>query len=169
LSAPARSWPELVLALAVLAIAGLLGAGALTIPSAAGYGGVGPNFLPWLVAAALLVCGVLLLTQALSGGFREREAPSGAARGDWRAFAWVSGGVLCCAASITRAGFVPACALCFVLAVRGLRLAEGRPGGDARTTLVDALTGAAIAWPVYLLFTRLLGISLPRLTESGWV
>ena len=27
-----------------------LAAGAVGIPSAAGYGGVGPNFLPWLVA-----------------------------------------------------------------------------------------------------------------------
>ena len=31
-----------------------LAAGAVSIPSAAGYGGVGPNFLPWLVAVSLV-------------------------------------------------------------------------------------------------------------------
>ena len=38
-----------------------LAAGAVSIPSAAGYGGVGPNFLPWLVAVALTVCGGFII------------------------------------------------------------------------------------------------------------
>ena len=38
-----------------------LAAGAVSIPSAAGYGGVGPNFLPWLVAVSLVVCGAFLV------------------------------------------------------------------------------------------------------------
>ena len=38
------------------------------IPSDAGYAGVGPDFLPWLVSAALFVCGALLLRQALVSG-----------------------------------------------------------------------------------------------------
>ena len=33
--------------------------GASSISSEAGYGGVGPNFFPWVVSIALLVCGVL--------------------------------------------------------------------------------------------------------------
>lgn len=164
-----RSTHEVALAVGVLGVGMLLAVGALSIPATAGYGGVGPNFLPWLVAVALLLCGALLLWQAWQGGFRERDEPSGAARGDWVAMAWVSAGVLATAALITRVGFVLACGLCFALAVRGLRGAEGRPAGDARQTAIDLATGLAIALPVYWLFTKLLAINLPGLTGSGWI
>ena len=166
---PTRSLHEAALAAGVLAIGALLAFGALSIKGEAGYGGVGPNFLPWGVSATLVVCGGLLLWQALAGGFRDREAPSGAARGDWVALAWVSAGVLVTAALITRIGFVLACALCFTLAVRGLRGAEGRPAGDVKQTLVDGVTGLAIALPVYWLFTKLLAINLPSLTGTTWL
>lgn len=169
MSAAARALPEAALAAGVLVIGALLGWGALSIPGEAGYGGVGPNFLPRLVSAALLVCGALLLWHALAGGFRDREPSSGAAQGDWVAMAWVSAGVLVTAALITRVGFVLACALCFTLAVRGLRGAEGRPAGDVRATAVDLCTGMAIAAPVYWLFTKLLAINLPGLTATGWL
>jgi putative tricarboxylic transport membrane protein len=165
----ARSLHEAALAVGVLLVGALFAFGALSIPGEAGYGGVGPNFLPWIVSAALLVCGALLLWHALQGGFREREAPSGAASGDWVALAWVSAGVLVTGASITRIGFVLACALCFTLAVRGLRGAEGKAAGGPKQTLIDAATGLAIALPVYWLFTKLLAIGLPGLTGSGWI
>jgi putative tricarboxylic transport membrane protein len=169
LTGPGRSLHEAALAAGVLVVAALLAFGALSIPGQAGYGGVGPNFLPWVVAVALLVCGALLMWHALAGGFRAREAPSGAERGDWVALAWVSAGVLAAAALITRVGFVIACALCFVLAVRGLRGAEGRPPGGVAQTAIDAATGAAIALPVFWLFTKLLAINLPSLTGSTWL
>ncbi len=168
-SAAPRSVHEAVLAGGVLAVGALLAFGALSIPGEAGYGGVGPNFLPWVVSAALLLCGALLMKQALTGGYRDREPPSGAAHGDWVAFAWVSAGVLVTAALITRIGFVLACALCFALAVRGLRGAEGKPAGGVTQTLIDAATGLAIALPVYWLFTKLLAINLPGLTGTGWL
>ena len=38
----------------VLLLGVLMAAGAWSIPSAAGYAGVGPNFLPWLVAVGLI-------------------------------------------------------------------------------------------------------------------
>lgn len=152
-----------------LAVGLVMAWGAAQVPSDAGYAGVGPNFLPWLVSAVLVVCGVGLLRQAFTGGFQAMEAPSGAARGDWRALAWVLAGVLLCAALMTTAGFVLANALGFGLAVRGLRLAEGRAGGGARQTLLDAVTGLAIAAPVYWLFTKLLAINLPGVTGTGWL
>jgi putative tricarboxylic transport membrane protein len=169
LTGSGRSLHEAALAAGVLVVAALLAFGALSIPGQAGYGGVGPNFLPWVVAVALAVCGSLLMWHALVGGFRDREAPSGAERGDWVALAWVSAGVLSTAALITRVGFVIACALCFVLAVRGLRGAEGRPAGGLTQTAVDAATGAAIALPVFWLFTKLLAINLPSLTGTTWL
>ena len=66
----------------VLLVGLALAAGAVSIPSAAGYGGVGPSFLPWAMAAALCVCGVLIIREARTGGFRVMDAPSGAEHTD---------------------------------------------------------------------------------------
>jgi putative tricarboxylic transport membrane protein len=152
-----------------LVVGAVMAYGALAIPSAAGYAGVGPNALPWLVTVVLLVCGAWLIWEARSGGYREMEVPSGAAQGDWKAFAWVVAGVVANASLITVIGFILACTLCFALAVRGLRLAEGKPGGDLRQSVIDAVTGILIAAPVFWMFTKLLAINLPGLTASGWI
>lgn len=152
----------------VLALAGLLAWGAVGISSESGYAGVGPNFLPWVVAAMLAVCGTWLVWQARTGGLRDMEEPSGGERGDWHAFALVSAGLLANALLVTRIGFILSCALCFVLAARGLRLAEGRPA-SLPVTGRDALMGLAIAAPVYWVFTKLLSINLPGLTATGWL
>ncbi len=153
----------------VLAVGGLLAFGATSLPAGVGYSGVGPAVLPWFVSAALMLCGVLLLVQALRGGYRDLEEGSGAPRGDWRGLAWVGAGILANATLVTRAGFILSCALCFVLAVRGLRLSEGKPGGGPRQVAIDAFTGLAIAAPAFWLFTKVLSINLPGLTGSGWI
>ncbi|OYU72798.1 MAG: tripartite tricarboxylate transporter TctB, partial [Burkholderiales bacterium PBB5] len=59
--------------------------------------------------------------------------------------------------------------LCFVLAVRGFKSAEGQLNLGARAWLVDGLTGMAIAAPVYWMFTKALAINLPGLTSTGWL
>ncbi len=150
----------------------LLGAGlawgATGISSEAGYSGVGPNFLPWVVAITLLVCGAWLLVQALRGGFSGREAPEGAAQGDWLSFVWISAALLLNALLITRIGFIASCSLAFVIAVRGFHISQGRPRARAAAWIKDALVGAAISAPVFWLFTKVLGVNLPGLTSSGW-
>lgn len=147
-----------------------LAVGALGIPSAAGYGGIGPNFLPWLVAAVLTLCGVLIIREARTGGFRNMEAPSGAQRTHWTPGIWVSAGLLANAALITTIGFILSCTLCYVLAVQGLRRAAGEPAANRpRTWAIDVVTGAAISAPVFWMFTQFLAINLPGLTQSGWI
>ena len=167
-AAPSRTG-QVAIGVGALGVAAVLAIGAWQIPSEAGYAGVGPDFLPWVMSAAMATCGVLLVWQALRGGWRDMEAPSGAARGDWRALAWVVAGVVANASLITTAGFVLSCALCYALAVRGLRLSEGRAAGGARATLVDAVVGMLIAAPVYWLFTKLLAVNLPGISASGWI
>jgi putative tricarboxylic transport membrane protein len=147
----------------------LLAAGATQIRSEAGYGGVGPNFLPWVVGIGLALCGWVLLWQARSGGLRQMEEPSGAATGHWPGFVWVSAAVLANAALITTIGFILSCTLCFVLAMCGFKSAEGRLHFNARTLLIDALIGLVIAGPLYWMFSKLLGIKLPGLTQTGWI
>ena len=163
---PRTLWWETLVSLALVAVGGALAWGAIGIPSEAGYGGVGANFLPWVVALALVACGGVLLWQARRGGFRDMEAVDGDEQPHWPAFVGVSAGLLLNAALIERIGFVLGCALAYLLAVQGLRRAFGQ---RCDTWLVDALTGLAIAAPVFWLFRQLLAIHLPGLTATGWL
>lgn len=121
---------------AVVLIAGGLAFGAVSIPSNAGYGGVGPSFLPWLVAGVLAVCGAVLVWEALSGGFRSMDEPGGAARANKLAFVWVSAGLLLNAALIATVGFI--LSLHAVLRAGGARAA---PGGRAAIGRLGAHLG----------------------------
>ena len=58
---------------------------------------------------------------------------------------------------------------CFALAVRGLKGAEGSASDTPGVWIKDTLVGVAIAAPVYWMFTKGLGISLPGLTNTGWL
>jgi putative tricarboxylic transport membrane protein len=143
--------------------------GATSISSDAGYAGVGPNFLPWVVSALLGLCGVWLVWEARSGGFRDMDETDGADHGHWPGFAWVTAGIVLNALLITTIGFIFSCALCFVLAVRGFKSSEGRLDLSPRAWVTDTLIGMAIAAPVYWMFTKALAISLPGLTSTGWL
>lgn len=166
----ASSWPQTAVGVGVLLTGLALAAGAVSIPSEAGYGGVGPNFLPWVVSIALAVCGAFILWEARTGGFRDLGDPSGGERADWPAFAWVSAGLLINAALITTVGFIFGCTLCYVLAVQGLRRANGQQqAGTPRVWLTDVVTGLALSAPVFWMFTQFLAINLPGLTGTGWL
>ena len=169
-SAPSAIWPQTLVGAGVFLTGLALAFGAIDISSEAGYGGVGPNFLPWLVSVALTVCGGWIVWEARSGGFREMDAPSGAVDSYWAGFVWVSAGLLLNAALITSIGFILSCTLCYLLAVQGLRRASGQAGVNApRTWLIDLMTGLLIAASVFWTFTQFLAINLPGLTGTGWL
>jgi putative tricarboxylic transport membrane protein len=156
-----------------LAIGGLIVAGATQISAEAGYGGVGPNFLPWVVGLALVVCGGFLVWEAATGGFRGLYDEGGDGDGDgpadWVGFAFMSAGILLNAALITTIGFILSCALCFLLAECGLRHSQGRLSLHPAQLLKSAAIGIAVSAPVYWMFTKALAINLPGLTETGWL
>jgi putative tricarboxylic transport membrane protein len=164
---------QTVVAIGVLLLAAGMALGAWDIPSAAGYAGVGPNFLPWLTAIALAGCGVLLLREARTGGFRALEvdenAPEGEGQTYWAGLAWMSAALLLNAALITRIGFVLSCTLCFVLAAQGLRRSRSELATGLKPWLQDAVVGLCLAAPVYWMFTKFLAINLPGLTNTGWL
>ncbi|MFN9727064.1 tripartite tricarboxylate transporter TctB family protein [Acidovorax sp.] len=143
--------------------------GARSISSEAGYSGVGPSFVPWVVSIALLMCGVLCVVHARTGGFRNLEEGSGDVRAHWKGFIWVSAGLLLNAMLITTLGFILSCALCFVLSVRGFKSSEGALDLRLQAWIKDSCIGMAVAAPVYWLFTQLLAINLPGLTNTGWL
>ena len=161
--------PQTLIGAGSLALGAVLAFGATFISSEAGYAGVGPNFLPWVVAGVLSLCGGWLIYEARTGGFRQMDEASGANRADSGAFLWVSAGVLANAALLTTVGFILSCTLCFMLAVRGLRMSEGKTHGGVRGLVLDFVTGFLIAAPAFWLFTKLLGINLPGLTSTGWL
>lgn len=160
---------ETAIGAAVLLVALVMMWGASQIPADAGYAGVGPNFLPWLVAIALALCGGTLIWQARTGGFTHLPEPSGAASGDWPALMWVVAGVVANASLIERLGFIISCGLCYMLAVRGLRWAEGNTAWGLRQAMIDLLIGLSISAPVFWLFTKVLAVNLPALTGTGWL
>jgi putative tricarboxylic transport membrane protein len=167
---PTATWPQTLVGAGVLLTGLALAFGAIGISSEAGYGGVGPNFLPWLVSGVLTLCGAWILWEARTGGFRELDAPTGAEHAYWPGFVWVSAGLLLNAALITTLGFILSCTLCYVLAVQGLRRAGGQPSASQpRTWAIDLLTGALISAPVFWMFTKFLAINLPGLTTTGWI
>jgi putative tricarboxylic transport membrane protein len=168
MEAARRQRDQTLVGVGVIAVALGMGYGAMDIPSDAGYAGVGPNFLPWLVSCALLLCGGFLVYEARSGGFRDME-DVGDEKPYWPGFVWMSTGLLLNAALITTIGFIFSCALCFVLAARGLRDAQGPSISGFRSWGTDTVVGLAIAAPVYWMFTKFLAISLPGLTQSGWL
>ncbi len=169
-SDPSAVWPQTVVGAGVLLTGLALAFGAIGISSEAGYGGVGPNFLPWLVSVGLIICGAFIIWEARSGGFRDLEPPSGATQAYWPGFVWVSAGLLLNAALITTIGFILSCTLCYLMAVQGLRRAGGQTGVNAPLTWVtDFLVGLAISAPVFWMFTKFLAINLPGLTSTGWI
>ena len=170
-SASKSSHTQTLIGCGILALGGAMAVGAYMIPSESGYSGVGPNFLPGLVSAVLMICGAWVIWEARTGGFRNMDVAPGADTGFWSGFGWMSAGLLSNAALITTIGFILSCTLCFALAVRGLRTAEADKvvGFDVKQFIKDLLIGAAIAAPVYWMFTKLLAINLPGLTTTGWI
>ena len=169
---------EFILSFGVIALALGLALGASGISSEAGYAGIGPNFLPLLVSAGLFLCGGFLFWEAWSGGFRNGpdSDPSEASQAQpcWSGMAWMSAGLLLSAALITTIGFILSCALCFACAAHGLRQAVASSASSEspphiRSWLIDVALGLAISAPVYWMFTKFLAISLPGLTQSGWL
>lgn len=141
---------ELFFAAGVLLAGSALGIATAVLPAATSTNQVGPQALPAVIAAGLIVCGLALLREAWTGGFRNLpDTPSEAF--DGRAFAWISAGVLGHMLAIGIAGFVAASTLLVVAVARGF--------GSARVAR-DAVVGVALAATLYVIFTFGLGLSL---------
>jgi putative tricarboxylic transport membrane protein len=151
---------ELALSLAVVALG--IGASivAFRLPEAGGYARIGPNFMPKVVSAGLILLGIWLLAEVFTGGWRERVPDDPVERGEHAfqagAFAWVSAGLFAQMALIHNAGFVIAGAALYALVARGF--------GSARL-LRDLAVGLVLCVGVFLFFVRFLNVNLP----AGWL
>lgn len=139
---------ELAFALLLVALALLSLWQTLAIPVSPIYARVGPTAFPWIASVGLLVFSVVLLLQALRGGFPSVDRQKAA---DWRSLGWVGAGLAANAVLITSLGFVFAAVALFACTARGF--------GSERP-MRDALIGAVVGLAAFLGFARLLGVNI---------
>ena len=151
---------EVVLSVGVLAVGVIAAFIAFGLPETSGYARIGPNFMPKFVAGGLVVCGLWLLAEVLTGGWREAVPENPVERGDHaprkRAFGWVTAGLFAQIALIHNAGFVLAAGALFACVARGF--------GSTRP-LRDFAGGLIMGTAVFLFFVKFLNVNLP----AGWL
>ncbi len=145
-----KSRGDLGIAAGVVVLALVLGWQASVIPDNSAYAQVGPALFPWLISAALLLLGALLIIAALRGGW-SHEAEDAHGQMNWRSLGWVGLGLLINAAAIEYIGFILASTLMFVFIARGF---------ESDTPVRDAATGFALALVAYVGFDRILGYKI---------
>jgi putative tricarboxylic transport membrane protein len=155
-----RSIAELALSIGVLALGVATAAGTAMLPTEGGYARIGPNVMPAVVGAGLILLGIWLLYEVMSGGWRNMPPQDAAARGEHvfhlPAFAWVSIGLFAHMALIQSGGFVLAGAVLFASVARGF--------GSPRFAR-DVAIGFTIALAVFAFFVLVLTVNLP----AGWL
>ncbi|MGH8692356.1 MAG: tripartite tricarboxylate transporter TctB family protein [Burkholderiales bacterium] len=149
-----RSGAEIALSIGVAVLGVAVAAVTATLPSEGGYARIGPNFIPAVVAAGIILLGVWLAFEAFSGGWRKRPEETEVFQAS--PFLWVSAGLFAHMALIGWAGFVIAGTALFAGVARGF---------GSRRPLRDAAVGLALALGVFLFFVKLLNVNLP----AGWL
>jgi putative tricarboxylic transport membrane protein len=149
-----RAPAEIALSLGVVALGlGVAGVTA-TLPSEGGYAGIGPNFIPAVVAAGIIALGVWLAAEAFTGGWR--KAPEHEEVFQKNPFLWVSAGLFAHMALIAWAGFIVAGTVLFACVARGF---------GSRRVARDLAIALVITLGIYLFFVKLLNVGLP----AGWL
>jgi putative tricarboxylic transport membrane protein len=150
----ARSGAEIALSLGVVALGIGVAAVTATLPSEGGYAGIGPNFIPAVVAGGIILLGIWLSIEAFGGGWRKRD--QSVEIFEPRPFLWVSAGLFAHMALIAWAGFVIAGTVLFACVARGF---------GSRRLVRDLAIALVLTVGIYLFFVRLLNVNLP----AGWL
>jgi putative tricarboxylic transport membrane protein len=136
----------LTVGLALILVAALTAWDASTMRLRAGYG-IGPEATSYLVAVILAVLGFLHLPLALKRSDVDVE------QADWSAVGWVAIALASLIGSVTfGGGFILGSTLLFAFTAR----AFGR-----RSLVIDLAIGLVLAILVFLLFNKLLSLTLP--------
>ena len=149
-----RSGAEIALSLGVVVLGIGVAAVTATLPSEGGYAGIGPNFIPAVVAGGIILLGLWLGFEAFTGGWRSRVEEDQVF--ERKPFLWVSAGLFAHMALIGWAGFVIAGAALFTCVARGF---------GSRRFARDLAIALALSVGIYLFFVKLLNVNLP----AGWL
>ncbi|MEQ1517445.1 MAG: tripartite tricarboxylate transporter TctB family protein [Usitatibacteraceae bacterium] len=151
---PRRHTGQVLLAAGVVVFGVAVAFGTAQLPEATGYAKVGPRLMPTIVSAGLVLLGLLLLKEALWGGFRGvDEVEESLQPTDWRAFAWITAGIILDGIMIVPIGFVISGTMLFMLAARGF---------GSTKWVKNGVIGLIIATATYAFFNYGLGLGLPR-------
>ncbi len=112
------------------------------------HAAVGPRLFPFLIATGLIVVGLALLRQGLFGHI----AHEGGFELDWKAVAWVSGGLIVQLLLLESLGWIIATTLLFTAVARAF---------GSRRPVLDAAIGLALSGVAFVAFTSGLGLNLP--------
>jgi putative tricarboxylic transport membrane protein len=148
------SGAEIALSLGVVGLGIGVAAVTATLPSEGGYAGIGPNFIPAVVGAGMIVLGIWLAAEAFGGGWR--KAPHHEEVFQKTPFLWVSAGLFAHMALIGWAGFIIAGTVLFACVARGF---------GSRRLVRDLAIAVLFTAVIYLFFVKLLNVSLP----AGWL
>jgi putative tricarboxylic transport membrane protein len=151
---------ELILSLAVLILGIAVAVGASQLSSAGGYARIGPNAAPAVIAGGLILLGIWLVYEAITGGWRNAVPDDATERGEHSfhigGFIWVSIGLIAQIFLIHTAGFVLAQASLLACVARGF--------GSAKLPR-DFAIGLLLGLAVFLFFVKFLNVNLP----AGWL
>jgi putative tricarboxylic transport membrane protein len=140
---------ETVIGVGVLVLAAVVYWQTASIPVSPIYAKVGPTIVPYITAVCLGVLGVLLLVEALRGGWQPEEEKEVVP--DRAALLWVVAGLVLNVLLIGPAGFTLASILLFVCVARGF---------GSKAILRDTAIAAAFALIAYFGFAKTLGINI---------
>jgi putative tricarboxylic transport membrane protein len=128
------------------------------------YSKVGPRVIPYIVGAGLVIVGIWLAYEALTGhasaGTAESEDADPTLPTDWRTVGLLALALLAYLVLIERAGFIFASTTLFVMAAFAM---------GSRRLARDIAIGIVMATTLYLIFSRGLGLSLPAGVLAGIV
>jgi putative tricarboxylic transport membrane protein len=136
----------LVVAAALLVIAAVIAWDAAHLNAVVRYARIGPQTVPYVVAACLAGLGLWGIVEALRGDFPEREPQ------EVRPLLWIVGGLLLQLLSIRTLGFSIATGMLFALVARGF--------GERRWWL-SLPAGLVLSAVIWLIFARGLALTLP--------
>ena len=140
---------EIIIAVGVLALAVAVFWQTMSIPVSPIYAKVGPTVMPMITAAGLALLGIMLMYEALTGGWRTEEEKN--VTPDRPALLWITAGLVLNVQLIGNAGFTIASIVLFVCVARGF---------GSKATVRDAAIGAAFALVAYFGFAQSLGINI---------
>jgi putative tricarboxylic transport membrane protein len=147
---------HLIAGTGVAFLAAVLAAGLPSIDAQGGYSGLSPRFLPTVVTVMLGALAVLLMLNPAS--VPRPDSPADAKGRSTARLLTLLAGLLLHMALVGLLGFIAAGTLLMVLVARGF---------GSRRPMRDALVGLALTLPLWLVFTRLLGLALPLLPLLG--
>jgi putative tricarboxylic transport membrane protein len=148
---------ETIIAAGVLVLAAVVLWQTTSIPVSPIYAKVGPTVVPYLTAGGLALLGLLLIVQALRGGWQSSEERKLTI--DHAALIWIGAGLVLNVLMIGPLGFTLASIVLFVCVARGF---------GSRALGRDAAIAAAFALVAYFGFAKTLGINIGAgLVENG--